>query len=190
MADPLVEVTDPQVGSLSPLSDEPLTAEDELAAVEDAIRETNIDIQQPLVETTDDPADSPPLGRSFAFDPFERKFVVGDGAHGPRETRGFDTLGFWIQKALATERGTSPIHSDDYGLQDVDGVIGTPADILTSRASRVRDALTFHPRITDVRNYSAIHEDPDAQWVTESFDVVLDDETIVPLSVMRRNVGG
>jgi hypothetical protein len=164
---------------LTPDQDEPLTASEQLAAAEADI------------EGTADPdlvvdASPPPLGRDWAFDPVAGGFSLSP-AGGPQPTYGLATLRVWIDKCLHTARGAHPIYGDDYGLERPFDLIGLPLDDsgLFDYEGRVRRALTYHPRITGIRGFSAT---PDSATgaVEMRFEVVLDDSSVLASSVRIR----
>jgi hypothetical protein len=128
--------------------------------------------------------EKPPPGRSWAFDFRQGTFFPGIGrSHGPLETRGLQTLQGWIEKCLNTDRGAHTIHPPDYGMERPFDTIGRSQReaMASDYAQRVRDALTFHPRIVDVTDFSA-EVAPDSDWLLANFHVVLDDETLVPVA--------
>lgn len=124
-----------------------------------------------------------PIGRSWAFDWQERKFVAGARARGPAATRGMETLENWIAKCLSTARGAHKIHPPGYGVLRgaTDAISRSVGFIPADLAERVSNALTFHPRIADVRDF-AYNYDPDQDWVAVAFTVVLDDESAVTVN--------
>jgi hypothetical protein len=134
--------------------------------------DVEIDIQPPQ-----------PVGRSWAFDWQARSFVTGTRSRGPIATRGLASIEGWIAKCLSTARGAHVIHPPKYGiLRGATDLISrqvgfVPADF----AERVREALTFHPRVADVRDF-AYDYDPGEEWTAVSFTVVLDDESAVTIN--------
>lgn len=159
--------TDFSTTTFLPLGDEPVSAEDELALVDADI----LALGNEAVVQEDPP---PPLGRGWAFD-----FGGGTGfrsgkGQGPQLTYGIDTLRVWCEKALRTDRGAHPIHPDDYGMDNPYGAIGMFHDEDPDLEQRVVDALTFHPRITAVRDIVRSY-DADDEYLSLSFTIVLDD---------------
>lgn len=151
-----------------PLTDEPLTGLDAITALESAMeaRPSAVD----LVVAVDAPA---PVGRSWAFSWPDRRFLAA-GARSPLATRGNQTLGGWIEKALRTGRGAHPIHPPGYGLPGGASLIGGPVGAVPADLEeRVRDTLTFHPRISDVRDF-LYDFDPDQDFLAVSMTVELD----------------
>jgi hypothetical protein len=128
----------------------------------------------PVVEAED--TDPPPLGRSWAFDFAREGFVRG--GRGPTETRGVATLLLWIDKCLHTERGALAIHPPGFGIVDPMSMFGRPIEELSANdlEERIRDALTFHPRIADVQNLELL-TDPASDAATAVFDVLTDPPT-------------
>lgn len=128
-------------------------------------------------------AEPPPIGRSWSFDFPRQRFRVASGAHAPLTTNGVATLVQWAEKCLHTTRGAHPIHPPGYGLRDRNALIGqTIAGApVAELETRVREALTFHPRITDIQDFSYDLDESD-EWIAVSFTMVLDD-TVIPTSV-------
>jgi hypothetical protein len=178
VADPFVEqVLD--VATLTPSLDIPLSADEELALVEQLVNPTiTAAVDTDIVAIATDPV---PFGRSWRFDFEARRFDVGGSGHVPLVTTGIDTLAGWIEKCLMTPRGSCPIHSDEYGLEGLEELIGSdPSDSVALEAA-VRDALTFHPRIIEVQDFEASWDEGD-EVVEVSFTVILDDATLVPIA--------
>jgi hypothetical protein len=103
------------------------------------------------------------------------EFQVPGGGHGPLETRGLSTLTTWVEKALRTDRGAHPVHPDGYGIERPFDLVGQPVDTNQAAAlhERIREALVFHPRISDVTDFSSDF-DPDEEYVSVAFTVHLD----------------
>lgn len=116
-----------------------------------------------------------PLAKSWAFD-FNLGQFFHAGQRGPTPTFGLVTLRYWIEKCLMTERGGSLIHSESYGIEGLTELIGEPQGVLSATLrDRVTDALTFHPRISEVADFE-ITSDPDNEYVEVSFTVITDEE--------------
>lgn len=122
--------------------------------------------------------DLPPIAKSWAYDFTNGVFITGNNGRGPRETRGLATLAVWIEKCLRTDRGAHPVHPAGYGMIRPFDMIGKPLDQapLEELEPRIRDALTFHPRISDITDF-VVDFDSDNEFVNVNFSVVLDDET-------------
>jgi hypothetical protein len=123
-----------------------------------------------------------PIGRSWAYDFVEGKFITSVRARGALGTRDLATLKTWIEKALRTARGAHPVSPPGYGMlpptsADLVGMqVGIiPADI----EDRVRDAVTFHPRIVDATDFAYAWSDDD-DFLLINFSAILDDQTAVP----------
>ena len=105
---------------------------------------------------------------------------------GPVETRGIDTLRGWIAKCLVTSRGAHPIHPDGYGMESPFDMIGsTFTEFDTSDLEdRIREALTFHPRISGIEDFETeFAEGDEALFV--AFQVLLDNEESLPIQGLR-----
>ncbi|HMF58812.1 MAG TPA: DUF2634 domain-containing protein [Vicinamibacterales bacterium] len=115
----------------------------------------------------------PPLGRSWSFDWGTERFRRG--GRGPLEIRGVLTLVQWIDKCLRTQRNSSPIAPDGYGLDDPDRELSLPVSEINvgDLEERVRDALTFHPRIVDVVDFD-LETNPDDEIALLTYTVVTD----------------
>jgi hypothetical protein len=156
----------------------------DLTALDFVIEEALSSPLQPGQVDIDIAFDPPqPVGRSWAFDWQARRFVTGTRSRGPTATRGLATIEGWIAKCLSTSRGAHVIHPPQYGLSRgttdmISRHVGfVPADL----EERVHDALVFHPRIADVRDFS-YDFDPDEEWTAVYFTVVLDDDSTVTVN--------
>lgn len=146
-------------------------ADDTLLAAEE-LRPFDDDTTLDLVVAEEPP---PALGKSWAFDFIENEFPI-TSAQGPVRTRGLVTLRYWIEKALRTNEGDLPIHPPGYGVRNLSRMLGRGApDVIADLEPAIREALLFHPRITDVLDFSAAF-DPDDEFVEVSFRVVTDEE--------------
>lgn len=124
---------------------------------------------QPLVLESQPP---PVIGKSWAFDFVQGRFIP-TRTGGVVATRGLDTLRFWIEKCLRTPRNAFPIYDDGYGLEDGYDMLGGQYDAgqVADLGQRIEDALTYHPAITGVENFTVDH-DPDEETLWLSFVVV------------------
>lgn len=118
-----------------------------------------------------------PLGKSWAFD-YPNSSYFYTGAKGPTPTWGGTTLRYWIEKALRTPEGALPIHPPGYGVRGLQRMLGRPsAEVIADLEPAMRDALLFHPRITDITDFVASH-DPLQEHIEVAFTVVTDEEEI------------
>jgi hypothetical protein len=170
--------------TLVPLADEPVTGTDALAQLQSAleIRPNDVD----LIVSGDPP---PPPGKSWEWDFTLRQAVKPAGAMGPQVTRGTRTMLTWVEKCLNTPRGAHPIHPADYGIERAAlDMIGGPVGVVPPDfEARVREALTFHPNISDVSDF-VYSFDRDDSWMHISCVLVLDDESPLPISDLRLRV--
>lgn len=169
---------DPSLAPLdTPESPEAVSADVEFDRIADAI--DGLPLGDPDVIIEDAGADEVPLGKTWWFDFDQRRFVSG-GGRGPLAVRGIAGLRIWVEKTLRTARGAHPIYSGDYGLDDPWDIIGSPLAAISvgDLESRIRDALTYHPRIVDVSDFVAT-KDEDQEALFLSFRVILDDETLL-----------
>lgn len=167
------------VTRFTPSLDEPLLGEESLARSQDDLERFPNEID--LIVQQEEP---PPLGRSVAFDWTGGRFFRSQAQRGPLETRGIASLKEWVAKCLNTARGAHPVHPTGYGLVRADDMIGgpvgsPPADL----KDRIRDALTFHPRIEDVVDF-VFDENPDDEFYGVSFTVVTDSSDRVPVEAV------
>lgn len=165
---------------LTPLDDEPLTPEEMFRLAEEDIEERP--------ETTDVLVEPPPpIGRGWALDPNKPGFVMSPQHRGPLTTHGLGTLRTWITKVLHTERGVFPIYSTEFGMTRPFDLIGQPGSetAVADYEDRVRDALLFHPRITEIREFRAefaLSTDEVQVWfevVTDTHDILEIEERVM-----------
>ena len=150
-----------------PQTDEPLEPVDAVAALEQALEAQPSAVDLVLAE-----AEPPPLGRSWWFDWQARRFLTG--GRSPLQVRGMQTLGVWVEKCLRTARGAHAIHPAGYGLPTGSEIIGGPAGVVPADLEeRIRDALTFHPRITDIRGFTYDYTTSE-DFLAVSFTAVID----------------
>lgn len=126
-------------------------------------------------------ADLPPVGRGWAFDFEEGRFIM-DG-RSPATVRGESAIRVWIEKCLRTHQGSSVSQPPEFGLgQAVADFIGGEPDDVTALESDIEEALTYHPAIAAVENIEI--EDgltPQGDMaVGISFDVILADGSAIP----------
>lgn len=162
------ETPEPQDADIEeiPEEDEPLDEDDDLEDLEDDDPDALVLEAEPFS----------PLGRSWAFDFVEGRFVKTPN-RGPLQTRGIETLRYWVEKCLRTERGAFPLHDGDYGIEDMSDPVGSlqSSDAAAELQGRVRDALTYHPRISDIAEFQTSF-DPDSEVLEVSFRVIVDDD--------------
>lgn len=118
-----------------------------------------------------------PVGKGWLFDWGTETFYRAGGRR-PLEVHGNRSLDVWIEKCLHTDRDATPVSPTGYGLEggiDAWGVGDTSRSAAPDIAARVRDALTFHPRIADVTSFRLAYGD-DGSEVSVAFTVVLDDD--------------
>lgn len=163
---------------------------DDLAGelVPDEVPETDPDLalDEPPDAVAGDFAVAPPrpFGKSWAFDFAGAARFVPVLGRGPLQTNGTDTVRFWIEKCLRTPRGSHPVHGPEYGVDGLEGLIGSPGgdpDVALRVSEAVADALTFHPKVAEVRDFDLLF-DPDEEVLELSFTVVLDDDDEIAVS--------
>jgi Protein of unknown function (DUF2634) len=159
-----------------------LSSDEALAQLEEALDPTSGRVD--LIVRRDPPV---PLGRGWAFDFSRGRFLPAPGGHGARETHGAATLRGWIEKCLSTDRGAHPIHPPGYGLTRRADLIGGPvAHPPADLEDRIRDALTFHPRIVDIVDFGVGWDDND-DYLAVSFTAVTDQHDRLPFDVLLAN---
>lgn len=167
-----------------PSSPEPLDPDNALASLE-ADFEERVDPPELLV-VEEEP---PPIGRSWAFDFVSGRFQSGATGKAPLATNGVATLIVWAEKCLRTVAGAHPIHPPGYGVRERSAVLGraVAGAPVGELEQRIREALTFHPRIVDIEDFE-FDFDPLDEWVNVTFSLVLDDDTVVPLNDLAMSV--
>lgn len=175
------EEPDDFVEQILPADDEPLTEDEELAELEDSI--DTLPDEDDLVITAPPPE---PVGRSWAYDFQQRRFVSGPNGHSPANTFGDATTRGWIEKVMNTDRGAHPVHPDEYGIEKLGEGFGGPTSLFPTGdyEHRIREALLFHPRIADVRDF-AWDVDAADEAIAVDFVVLLDDDTEIELAGVR-----
>lgn len=157
-----------------PTSPTPVVGDDALADLEADFQETSSPSEIIIVEE-----EPPPVGRSWAFD-FPRAVFKTANSKSPLKTHGDATLIQWAEKCLRTARGAHPIHPPGYGLASPADLIGQTVDgaPVAELEARIREALTFHPRIADIRDFDYDFDSSD-EWIAVSFTMVLDNDASV-----------
>jgi hypothetical protein len=88
----------------------------------------------------------------------------------------------WVEKCLNTARGAHPACPPWFGLAPGDDVIGHPVGYPPpDLTERIHDALTQHPRITDVVDVTYEFQD-DEDWLACSLVLVTDEDDRVPVA--------
>lgn len=138
---------------------------------------------QPPDLTIDD-SPPPPLGRSWAFD-FTTNTLVS-ASSGIAQTTGLGTLRTWCEKALRTDLGAYPIHSDDYGMLRPFDIIGMQLSDISEDdlQDRVTDALTVHPLIDSITDFDMTY-DPMDDFLSVTFTVVLIDQQLLVVTDLQ-----
>lgn len=160
-----------QAVSFVPSNVDPVSPQDDIVSLSAALSSFPSDVD--LIVSTTTPQKHP-LGRSWVFDWQLKRFVRGN-SRSPLVVRGQKTLEQWIEKALSTARNAHPACPRGYGIEGgpMSLIGGNVGHFIPDVEKLVRDALTFHPRITDVRDFKQDY-DPDDTWVAVSFTVIVD----------------
>ncbi len=112
-----------------------------------------------------------PLGMTWLFD-FERgRFIRRGGA--PLEVYGISSLAIWAQTAIRTPRLGFAVFSDEFGVDDPEGLVGhlDIAERIADYEESRREALTVHDRIADIANFVS---SVDGDVVTVKFEIITD----------------
>lgn len=160
----------------TPATPEPVDPDSALADLEADFQASTTPPEVILIEE-----EPPPIGRSWSFDFTRSMFRQSQQSHSPLTTNGVATLVQWAEKCLHTARGAHPIHPPGYGMRDPHSLIGQTIDgaPIAELEARIREALTFHPRIADIQDF-AYDFDPSDEVVSVGFTMVLDDSTLLP----------
>lgn len=163
---------------LLPPSDDLLTPEDDLnAAAASALEDPNAPI--PVAGNVPEP-----LGVSWLFDFEAGRFVRQGGA--PARVTDVESLKQWCLAALNSARYAHAIFSDEFGMEhpvdDLGAAVAT--EVVTDFATRIRDALLVHDRISDVTDIISSF-DPLSGIVFVSFVVVTDEELTVAIDDLQ-----
>lgn len=156
----------------------PLNPNDALADLEAAFEAAGEPADLLVIEQS-----PPPIGRSWAFDFSSGRFI--SGGSGPLPTNGEVTLIMWCEKAMRTARGAHPIHPPGYGLLKPTELIGAAVQgaAVPELEARIRDTLTFHPRISDITDFEW-SSDPNEEWISIDFTIVRDDDSEIPVQTV------
>lgn len=122
-----------------------------------------------------------PYGRSWSFDFVERHMVRRGGS--PAEVEGVGALIQWCLMAVYSVRYAHAVFSDNFGIEQPYDLIGLadPTPYVLDFERRLRAALTVHDRIVDVQNYKARYDPAQGVLTIEHFEVVTDEEQVIPL---------
>lgn len=160
----------------TPASPEPVDPDNALADLEADFQASTTPPEVIVIEE-----EPPPIGRSWSFNFPRQQFLTGLGGHSPLQTNGVATLVQWAEKCLRTARGAHPIHPPGYGLQNPHALIAQTIDgaPVAELEAQIREALTFHPRISDIDDFDYDFDETD-EWVSIEFTMILDDDTRLP----------
>lgn len=117
-----------------------------------------------------------PLGRTWAFDWDRGRFIRRGQA--PAEVTGKDSVAQWVQMVVHTARFSHGVFSTEFGIEDVEDVIGRlpSGAVLSSYRDRLLRALLEHERITGLEDFKADYDPATDVIEIKQFVVVLDDE--------------
>jgi Protein of unknown function (DUF2634) len=155
---------------LLPASADVLTADEELAAIQDPEA-------QPLPVSSEQD-DTLPIGRSRWFD-----FATGRSGGSPRWARDAEAVIMVAQAALRTKRGEHSMLPDDFGMDEPDALIGHTYDaerVAAYEEDIEETLLACHDRITGVGNFMFLR-DLDEEIAYVDLDIVIDGDNTIRL---------
>lgn len=170
--------------AFAPVTDVPLSGQDAFDELQRALEATPDAIDLIVQPTT-----PRPVGRSWAFDWWTRRFVKPTGALGPKPTFGHETLTQWIEKAMRTARGAHAVHPLNYGMRDPHGGLWgrNSGEIPADLSEIIRETVTYHWACSDVTDIE-YGFDPDDDYLLVSFTVEISDEAAIRLQDLRVSV--
>lgn len=174
---------DTPVDELVPAVDDDAVDElEDLEATEDALEDEDAVLSlEPAAAT---------VGRSWAWDARSGRLILN--GHSPATTNGDNTLRYWIEKCLLTPEGGSVIHPAGYGMRvPITSLIASNPNL--ERAGEleleIEQALTFHPAIDGIEDFSAQIDDADGEaQLYVSFTVMKRGGGLLRLSANARGV--
>lgn len=155
-----------------------LSADDILAASTAAIEDLDADEDIEIA-----PVELPPIGRNWAFDFQEGKFIAE--GRSPKTVRGDAAIQAWAEKCLRTQQGSAAALPPEYGLaQSLSDYLSTQADEddLATLESDIEEALTFHPQIQTIEDFGVqFGTSPEGEVAAAiSFTIILGDGSEIP----------
>lgn len=131
-----------------------------------------------------------PLGMSWLFD-FQTGRMVRAG-DAPMAVFGNDAVKMWAQMALRTARYAFAVFTDQFGMEDPEGLIGAlnVTELLADYAARAIEALLVHDRISAVERFNPVWEPAARAVVIPLFHLVLDNQQRVTVTDTRVNLAG
>jgi hypothetical protein len=123
-----------------------------------------------------------PYGRSWAFDFVNRRMVRRGDA--PAEVEGVDALVQWCLMAVYSVRYAHAVFTDNFGMEQPYQLLGLadPTPYVLDMERKLKSALTVHDRIVNVQNYRASYDPTQGVLFIEHFEVVTDEEDVIPIS--------
>lgn len=160
------------------------SADDELNTVE-SLLDFDPDVDDDALPDTPDP-----YGKSWLFDFSTGQFQrVGSS---PAETHGLDSLRQWVLLAMSVEQGAHEIFEEDFGIEDLNGMIGLPYNpALAAQYQRhVTEALLIHDRIVDVSDFDFQFNELE-EYLECKFVIQTDQDEYIPIaSALASSSGG
>lgn len=114
-----------------------------------------------------------PLGRTWRFDWSSGRFFRRGSS--PAEARGPDALIEWCQMALHSGRFAHAFFGDDFGVEDAEDPIGSPATA-ENKEEQIRRAFLQHDRIAAVDNVQIVGDPATGDIQVRYLEVITDDD--------------
>lgn len=123
-----------------------------------------------------------PFGRSWTFDFTAGRFVRAGSS--PVPATGFAALEQWVLMVAHTARYAHRVFSDEFGMEHPEAGIGEleVAAMISDYEQHLREAILVHDRVTGLENFKASYDSTEGVLTIESFDVVTDEEDVVPVT--------
>jgi hypothetical protein len=137
-----------------------------------------------------DPDPVRPMGSSWLFDWSEGQFVRT--GQSPATVSELDALAEWAQMAIHTGRYAHPVFSDQFGMEEPDGVVGEFAvgEALADWQSAIVSALLVHDRVASVENIQLDWDPTTGVLTILSMDIITDEDAAVTVSDVTLQAGG
>jgi hypothetical protein len=168
---------------LLPAEDDPVTADEELGTAE----ESALDDVPPDAGGPDAPL---PIGMTWEFDFATGHFARRGGT--PVPVHGVDGIRQWCLMTIHSARYAHAVFSDEFGMEEPEDPIGETwnSELLADYRDRLTEALLIHDRISAVADFEAFFDPLEGVLEIDSFDVVLDDDSLVAVGPVAVPIEG
>lgn len=131
-----------------------------------------------------------PFGRTWRFDWENGQFV--QSGQSPVDAIGLEAVAEWCEMAIHTARYSSPIFTDEFGMERPDEVIGEFAvgEVLADYQRNLIEALMVHERIASIENVELRWDPTVGVLYIDNLDVVTDEDETVTVSDVTLRAGG